>query len=113
MRQPDDISQAEQEHWEALAEAKGLLTRPLSHTAQVVLDALTAFLPGIRPAVPGCKRARLVATAIRALVEAKLPECDEPDWGACEHMRADIEIFSYQQRLRREFLGVADELEGK
>jgi hypothetical protein len=76
---------------------------PLSPAAQQVLDAY------LRAPVDN----RLsVAAALRAAVNQVLPHFDEPDWGSCNEMRCDIELYTDHQRKRAHFLAIAAELGG-
>ena len=90
------------------------MTQPLSPIAQAVLNALTAFVPGVRTAQVGCKRARLAAAAIRALVEQTLPEEREPyvpDFPNSDQIEPYHEWLT-RRDIRAAQLAVADELEG-
>lgn len=84
------------------------MTKSLSPTTQAMIDA------------SNCAGSRIVqlhiAAAIRALVEAKLPEEPPPHRG----MRPGGSTLTWQeslsverQRLRQDFLAAADELEGE
>lgn len=54
---------------------------------------------------------RAIAAAIRAAADQVVPELEEPDWGACDHMRCDIELFTDHQRKRSQLLAIVAELE--
>ena len=56
------------------------------------------------------RRAQLAA-ALRAAADQVAPEVDEPDWGACNEMRCDIELYTDHQRKRAALLDIAAELE--
>lgn len=74
------------------------MTNPkLSPHAQAVLDA---FFEDYN-----------IAAAIRALADQVVPDMDEPEWGACNEMRCDIELFTDYQRKRAAILAIATELE--
>jgi hypothetical protein len=76
----------------------------LSPAAEAVVDAwITSTLTG--ESSMGC-----VAAALRAAVEQVLPEMQEPDWGACDQMSCDIELYTDHQRKRAELLAIATEL---
>ena len=55
----------------------------------------------------------VAAIALRAAADQVVPEVSEPDWGACNEMRCDIELYSDHQRKRAALLAIADELEGQ
>jgi hypothetical protein len=69
---------------------------------QAVLYALRSSHTG-----RGC-----LAAALRAAADQVVPETDEPDWGACNEMRCDIELYTDHQRKRAALLALAAELEG-
>jgi hypothetical protein len=75
----------------------------LSPAAQAVITA------------SNCAGSRIVqlhiADALRAAADQVVPEVSEPDWGACNEMRCDIELYSDHQRKRAALLAIADELE--
>ena len=54
-----------------------------------------------------------IAAALRAAADQVVPEVSEPDWGACNEMRCDIELYDDHQRKRAALLAIADELEGQ
>jgi len=78
------------------------MSQPLSPTAQSALDALDNCYELL---VLESWQEPCLAAAIRALVEAKLPE------EGCVNSDYDYEVWEHRQRLRYEFLVVADELE--
>jgi hypothetical protein len=75
---------------------------PLSPAAQAVLDAFRSSHTG-----QGC-----LAAALRAAADQVVPGVDEPDWGACNEMRCDIELYTDHQRKRATLLAIAAELDG-
>jgi hypothetical protein len=81
------------------------MNKPLSPTAQAVLDAFTADNYGV------CLEGdpERIAAAIRALAESTLPEESSPLM-----MRGhELERLCERQRLRAEFLAVAAEIENQ
>jgi len=53
----------------------------------------------------------VAAAALRAVADQVVPELDEPDWGACNEMHCDIELYTDHQRKRAALLAIATELE--
>ena len=53
-----------------------------------------------------------LTAALRALADQVVPHMEEPDFGACNEMRCDIELYTDHQRKRDEILAIAAELEG-
>ena len=53
-----------------------------------------------------------LAAAIRAAADQVVPHLEEPDWGVCDYMKCDIELYTDHQRKRAELLAIATELEG-
>jgi hypothetical protein len=47
----------------------------------------------------------------RDLETQEWPYLDEPDWGACDQMKCDIELYTDHQSKRSNFLAIATELE--
>ena len=81
----------------------------LSPAAQAVLDA---FLSEWN--VYAISEARwATAAALRAAADHVAPHIEEPDWGACEYMKCDIELYTDHQRKRAELLAIATELEAQ
>lgn len=78
----------------------------LSPAAQAVLDAANYMYDRAGTTGHG------LAAALRAAADQVVPEVLEPDWGACNEMRCDIELYSDHQRKRAALLAIADELEG-
>ena len=77
---------------------------PLSPAAQAVLDAAhEAWITK--------DDSRSIAAALRAAADQVVPELDEPDWGACNEMHCDIELYTDHQRKRAALLAIATELE--
>ena len=76
---------------------------PLSPAAEAVLDA----------ALPHQVHRYAAAAALRELADQVVPDIDEPEWGACNEMHCDIELFTDHQRKRADTLAIATELEGK
>ena len=54
----------------------------------------------------------VVVAALRAAADQVVPHIEEPDWGACDHMQCDIELYTDHQRKRAALLAIATELEG-
>jgi hypothetical protein len=90
----------------------------LSPAAQAVLDAALdvdfciEFPAALSPAMKASVQ-RVAATSIRAAADQVVPEVSEPDWGDCNEMRCDIELYADHQRKRAALLAIADELEGQ
>ena len=80
---------------------------PLSPAAQAVLDAVTAELDWDAR----YHSHEAAAAALRAVADQVVPELDEPDWGACNEMHCDIELYTDHQRKRAALLAIATELE--
>ena len=88
------------------------MTTPLSPAAQAVKDAaqeLYADRMARKMAWP--LDLPVVAAALRAAADQVVPEASEPDWGACNEMRCDIELYADHQRIRWQLLAIAAELE--
>lgn len=51
--------------------------------------------------------------AIDALADQVVPYLEEPNWGACDEMRCDIELYTDHMRKRSEILAIAAELRGQ
>lgn len=88
----------------------------LSPTAQSIVAAFDGRYELLGPLEENWQEVCLAA-ALRAAVEAKLPEEPEPRWyvnveSYLSASRDDWLRFKQRQRLRREFLALADELEG-
>ena len=102
---PNDLSHLSDEEFNALCpqgeHAPG--PEPLSPAAEAVLDA----------ALPHQVHRYAAAAALRALAEQVVPDIDEPEWGACNEMHCDIELFTDHQRKRANILAIATELEGQ
>ena len=79
----------------------------LSPQAQAVLNAV---VDGAHPAFAPIA-APMAAAALRAVADQVVPELDEPDWGACNEMHCDIELYTDHQRKRAALLAIATELE--
>jgi len=41
-----------------------------------------------------------------------VPHMEEPEWGACDYINCDIELYTDHQRKRTALLAIAAELEG-
>ena len=52
-----------------------------------------------------------LGAALRALADQVVPHLVEPDWGACNQMSSDIELYTDHQRKRSQILAIADELD--
>ena len=89
----------------------------LSPAAQAVLDAAfeTDFDIDFANLDASIKATinNIAAAAIRALADQVVPDIDEPEWGACNEMHCDIELFTDHQRKRAAILAIATELEGR
>ena len=74
----------------------------LSPAAQAVLTAFGAnnLIHGALPA------------ALEAVADQVVPHLDEPDWGACDEMKCDIELYTDHMRKRNQLLAIAAELRG-
>ena len=66
----------------------------------------------LSPAAQAVKDAPTRAAALQALVDQVVPHMEEPDWGACDQMNCDIELYTDHQRKRAEILAIVAELEG-
>jgi len=76
----------------------------LSPAAQAVVDAyFNADGFGYRAGL---------AAALQAAADQVVPYLEEPDWGACDEMRCDIELYTDHMRKRSELLAIAAELRG-
>jgi len=53
-----------------------------------------------------------LAAAIEALADQMVPSLEEPNWGACDEMRCDIELYTDHMRKRSQILAIATELKG-
>ena len=78
----------------------------LSPAAQAVMDAFWKDLDFREDFTP-----RNIAAALRAATDQVVPEVSEPDWGACNEMQCDIELYADHQRKRAALLAIAAELE--
>jgi hypothetical protein len=79
----------------------------LSPAADAVLDAYNSGFD--RPVAVHHKPR--IAAALRAAADQVVPEVSEPDWGACNEMQCDIELYADHQRKRAALLAIAAELE--
>jgi hypothetical protein len=77
----------------------------LSPAAQAVLDAAREAW------ITKDDSRSIAAAALRAAADQVVPELDEPDWGACNEMHCDIELYTDHQRKRAALLAIATELE--
>lgn len=83
----------------------------LSPAAQAVLNAYANASDGeYVEGVWVVNERTMLAAALRAALDQVMPEIDEPDWGACNEMRCDIELYADHQRKRAAFLDIAAEL---
>ena len=81
----------------------------LSPAAQAVDTALAACIQLQGEII----RARpLAAAALEAVADEVVPYLDEPDWGACDEMKCDIELYTDHMRKRDQLLAIAAELRG-
>jgi hypothetical protein len=58
------------------------------------------------------ENATLAAAALEAVADQVVPYLDEPDWGACDEMICDIELYRDHMRKRNQILAIAAELRG-
>jgi hypothetical protein len=89
---------------------------PLSPAAQAVLTEITQQEYGLDPAdipLQACHMAYIAAAALRAAADQVVPHIEEPDWGACNYMKCDIELYTDHQRKRAQLLAIAAELEDR
>jgi hypothetical protein len=92
------------------------MTEPLSPAAQAVFSAWAKPVDIDRSLVISGQaleaQARgALAAALRAAADQVVPHLEEPDWGSCDYMDCDIELYTDHQRKRAELLAIADELE--
>jgi hypothetical protein len=88
------------------------MTKPLSPAAQAVLDAANgASSYGPDDCLNDARQ--IAAATLRAAADQVMPEVSEPDWGACDEMRCDIELYADHQRKRAALLAIAAELKGQ
>ena len=80
----------------------------LSPQAQAILDAYNA---GFARPVAVHHKPR-IAAALEAVADQVVPYLEEPNWGACDEMRCDIELYTDHMRKRSELLAIAAELRG-
>jgi hypothetical protein len=80
----------------------------LSPTAQAVLDAMYE----VNMDFDG-ENATLAAAALEAAADQVVPYFDEPDWGFCDEMGCDIELYTEHMRKRSQLLAIAAELEAQ
>ena len=108
---PNDLSHLSDEEFNALCpqghHAPGP-AQPLSPAAQAVLDAL--YLGELNGPQQLMARAH-AAAALRAAADQVVPHMEEPEWGACDYMNCDIELYTDHQRKRTALLAIAAELE--
>jgi hypothetical protein len=81
-----------------------MTNQPLSPAAQAVYNAVLEICPA--PAD------EIAAAALRAAADQVVPHMEEPEWGACDYMKCDIELYTDHQRKRTALLAIAAELEG-
>lgn len=79
------------------------MAEQLSPETQAVLDAYRSSHLSINN----------LAAAIDALADQVVPYLEEPNWGACDEMRCDIELYTDYMRKRSEILAIAAELRGQ
>jgi len=85
----------------------------LSPAAQVVIDAWWNASDGeYINGVWTPNRSAQLAAALEAVVDEVVPYLEEPNWGACDEMRCDIELYTDHIRKRSELLAIAAELRG-
>lgn len=81
----------------------------LSPAAQAVLDASWKELDY----APNRHLRWSAAAAIEALADQVVPHLEEPDFGACDEMHCDIELYTDHMRKRSKILAIAAELRGQ
>ncbi len=81
----------------------------LSPAAQAVLDAYwkSPWDPSLQH-----EDRHAIAAALRAAADQVAPYLEEPNWGACDRMRCDIELYTDHMRKRSQILAIAAELRG-
>jgi hypothetical protein len=82
----------------------------LSPAAQAVVNAAVEAGGGYGKATP-VLHARLAA-ALETAADQVVPYLEEPNWGACDKMLCDIELYTDHMRKRSELLAIAAELRG-
>jgi len=80
----------------------------LSPAAQAVFDAFCCEARS----EPHHQR-EAIAAALQAAADQVVPHLKEPDWGACDNVHCDIELYTDHQRKRAELLAIAAELRGQ
>lgn len=80
----------------------------LSPAAQKVLDAYAKRINDS----PLLLEREALAAALRALADQMVPHLEEPDWGTCDGIHRDIDLYTDHMRKRSEILFIAAELEG-
>jgi len=88
------------------------MTEPLSPAAQAILDAAN----GANSYGPDdcLNESRwIAAAALRAAADQVVPHMEEPEWGACDYINCDIELYTDHQRKRTALLAIAAELEAQ
>ena len=111
--EPNDLSHLSDEEFMALCPQGFHGTgdfEPWSSAAKAILDAYFTHADLLNRDV---SHEEMLAAAIRVLADQVVPDIDEPEWGACNEMHCDIELFTDHQRKRADILAIADELEGK
>ena len=88
----------------------GLCLENMSALAFAVLDAYMSGYGWLDS--PTKKDCRGVAAALEAAADQVVPYLEEPNWGACNEMRCDIELYTDHMRKRSELLAIAAELRG-
>ena len=78
----------------------------LSPAAQAVFDAFCCEARS----EPHHQR-EAVAAALRAAADQVVPHLEEPDWGACDNVHFDVELYRSHHRKRSKLLAIAAELE--
>jgi len=81
------------------------MAEQLSPAAQAVLDSYFSTLSK----TPN----QSLAAAIEALADQVVPYLEEPNWGACDEMRCDIELYTDHMRKRSQLLAIAAELKAQ
>jgi len=104
----------QQHHTEAILSSDLLDDGPcLENMSALAFAVLDAYMSGYgwldSPTKKDCCG---VAAALEAVADQVVPDLEEPNWGACDEMRCDIELYTDHMRKRSELLAIAAELRG-
>lgn len=75
------------------------------------MTELSPAARAVRLAAINAEPGQTISAALRAATEQVMPDLQEPDWGACDYMHCDIELYTDHQRKRSALLAIATELE--